>query len=86
MIKFLYSRQAQKDIKRIDKTEAKKILLSIQEWEKGIKKMPIPKTLISIKPLQHRVRIGNYRIRGYLNDSISKVLRIRHRSDIYKDL
>lgn len=86
MIHFIYSRQAQKDIKRIDKTQAKNILNTIKKWEVGNIPLPTPKMLIGVYPPQYRFRIGNYRIRGYMDSKKFSVLRIRHRSDIYKDL
>ena len=83
---FLYSKKAQKDIKKIETLMARKILLQIQKWENGDIQMPIPKMLVGIKSPQYRIRIGDYRVRGYITESEFKVLRIRHRSDIYKDL
>ena len=45
-------------------------------------------TLVGEKDLQHRIRVGNYRIVYQIRDEVLVVVlvRIRHRRDVYREL
>ena len=85
MYEILLSSAAVQDYKKISDSELEKINKTIDQLEKN----PRPQ---GYKKLQgrnaYRVRAGNYRIIYEIKDKelIILVIRIRHRSDVYKHM
>jgi len=73
--------KAIKDLKKIDKTQAKKILNSISKLEHYPNIANIKK-LTNYNPT-HRLRVGNYRVLFDIENDIIIVSRIKHRKDVY---
>ena len=77
-----YDPKAIKQLKKLDKSIAKKILDGIEEYSNN----PV---LTKIKKLKtpfdgaYRLRIGDYRIIFYLEDELMLISRIAHRKQIY---
>ena len=80
--KILYKKSVVKDLKSIDKKEKERILNKIEET-------------LSTKPSQYpvlkgkfaglrKIRVGNYRVIFSLLDDEIWILRIGHRSGVYK--
>jgi len=81
--RVVYKASVEKDLKKIDKTEAKKILNKIEgdlakDPDKGV-------ALSGIFQGLYRYRIGDYRIIYTKTVDGILVLRIGHRRDVYRD-
>jgi mRNA interferase RelE/StbE len=73
--------KAIKDLKKIDKIQAKKILNSISNLEQYPDIANIKK-LTNYNPT-HRLRVGNYRVLFNIENDVIVVNRIKHRKDAY---
>jgi len=73
--------KAQKDLKKIDTQDIKKILLAIKELENYPNVSNIKK-LVNFKPI-YRKRVGDYRILFDIEDNKIFVGRILHRKESY---
>ena len=73
--------KAIKDLKKIDKVQAKKILNSISELVK-YPNIANVKRLTNHNPT-HRLRIGSYRVLFNIENDVIVVSRIKHRKDVY---
>ena len=73
--------KAIKDLKRIDKVQAKRILNSVSELVK-YPNIANVKRLTNYNPT-HRLRVGDYRVLFNVKDNGIVVSRIRHRKDVY---
>jgi len=74
--------KAIKDLSKLDKTEAKKILNKISELAK-YPHIPNIKKLTNFEP-PYRLRVGNYRVLFDIEDTTLTIYKVRHRKDIYK--
>jgi len=87
-ISVIYSPDALKDIKKLDKKEGRKVVLKIKDNSEQSNPLIRAKALSGILSGFYRYRIGDYRAIFSLNDSgqisILKVLRVKHRKDVYK--
>jgi mRNA interferase RelE/StbE len=73
--------KAIKDLQKIDKLQANKILESICKLE-NYPNISNIKKLINHNPT-YRLRVGNYRVLFDISDDIVVIGRIRHRKDVY---
>ena len=73
--------KAIKDLKKIDKIQAKKILNSISNLE-NYPDIANIKKLTNYSPT-HRLRVGNYRALFNIENDVIVVGRIKHRKDVY---
>ena len=73
--------KAIKDLKKIDKLQAKKILTSISKLE-NYPNISNIKKLTNHNPA-YRLRIGKYRVLFDVEDDIITVSRIKHRKEAY---
>jgi len=73
--------KAIKDLKKIDKIQAKKILNSISNLE-NYPDIANIKKLTNYNPT-HRLRVGNYRVLFNIENDVIVASRIKHRKDIY---
>ena len=74
--------KAIKDLSKIHKAEAKKILSKLEELEK-FPQVPNIKKLTNFEP-PYRLRVGNYRVLFDIEDNIITVYRVKHRKESYK--
>ena len=73
---------AKKDLKKIDKSEAIKILKAIEKLRK-YPNTPNIKKLTNFHP-PFRFRVGNYRVLFDIEDDVIIVFNIKHRSKAYE--
>ena len=84
--KFVFSKTAKKDIEKLDgqiRTRLKKrfeYFANVDDISRHAKK------LVNTQAGQYRLRVGDYRIIFDMQGSLCVVLRVQHRSDIYRDL
>jgi mRNA interferase RelE/StbE len=76
------SDNAKKDLRKLDNTSTKRILLKIDDFSKNPSQFEIKK-LKSTDDL-FRIRVGNFRIIFEYLDKDIVILKIGHRKDIYK--
>lgn len=82
-----FSDKAEKDLNKVEKSEAKKIKEKIDQYIKS----PLSVKVKKLKGYQelYRIRQGNYRIlfKIIANEiKIMYIMRIQHRKEVYKDL
>lgn len=82
---IVLSDEAVKDLKKIDKEQARIIQKKIQKLTDDSKGLDIKK-LIARQPTTYRLRIGNYRVlyEIYEHTVVILVVHIQHRKDVYK--
>lgn len=71
-----------KNLSKLDKTEAKKILIKISELEKYPHWRNIKK-LTNFEP-PYRLRVGNYRVLFDIEDTTITIYKVKHRKEVYK--
>ncbi|HYP08412.1 MAG TPA: type II toxin-antitoxin system RelE/ParE family toxin [Bryobacteraceae bacterium] len=81
------SKSAVKSLRSINEPFKGKILKAIAQLAED----PLPfgnKRLVDVEPPMYRIRVGDYRIvyEVFTDEALVRVARIRHRSDVYKDL
>jgi len=76
------TQKAKKDLKKLDKVVLKKIYKKLQQLQYSPFKNS--RKLISSKIGDYRYRIGNYRVIFNLKNKKITILRIGHRSKIYR--
>ncbi len=74
--------KAIKDLSKIDKKEAIKILNKIENLQ-DFPQVANIKRLTNFEP-PYRLRVGNYRVLFELRDDIIIVYRVKHRSKVYE--
>ena len=76
-----FTKQAQKEFIKLEKTAQKQIALAIRKVEAG---EVIPKKLTNIQ--EWKVRAGDYRIilEVYFENDKAYVVRVQHRREVYK--
>lgn len=87
--KLVYTRSAEKDLDKIDKNEAIKILLKIGEYVKLKDPLTKAKKLKGFEMDTYRFRVGDYRVIFRIDKEsgdmvVLVVLKIAHRKDVYK--
>lgn len=87
-LRILYSYGAEKDLLVLEKYIARRIVVKIEANASMIDPLARAKALTGILEGRYRYRIGDYRVIFTLNDAgqvcILKVLRIKHRKDVYR--
>jgi len=79
---LIYTRNALRDIKRLDSVAKKRIGKKLKIFSSDPLKYSTKLTANAIG--DYRWRIGNYRIIFNINKKRLEILRIRHRRDVYK--
>jgi len=74
--------KAIKDLSKLDKAEAKKILSKISELE-HYPHIPNIKKLTNFEP-PYRLRVGNYRVLFDIEDTTITIYKVKHRKEVYK--
>jgi len=83
-VRFTFSESAKKDIKKLDKKTAKRLKDKFIFWQDADDALAFAKSLTQHVGATHRFRLGVYRILVRLEGQELRVLRIRHRKDVYK--
>lgn len=79
---LLYTRRAVKDIERLDVVAKKRLAKRLEALRED--PLGLSKKLINPKVGQYRYRVGDYRIVFDLHGPVIVILRVGHRSDIYR--
>jgi len=84
LYKIQWKSSAKKEFKKIDKTEIKKIFLSIENLSND----PFPtnyKKLLGTESI-YRIKVGNYRVIYSIekDELIIEIIRVRHRKEAYR--
>ncbi|MDH3324483.1 MAG: hypothetical protein OEL89_02500 [Candidatus Peregrinibacteria bacterium] len=84
-MKFEFTKKAEKEFLNIEKDLQIKIFKKIKFFEKQKAPLHFAKKLQDFVPPQWRFRVaGSYRVRGTWEGEKFTILRISHRSNIYK--
>ena len=87
MYKVIYSENAVKDLRRIDRKIAQRIIKKIKDFAETDDIKPFAKSLKGFAE-KYRFRIGDYRAIFTIDESwkieILMILNIKHRKDIYR--
>ena len=79
-----FKRSVEKELRRIDKSEVKRILNSVQDLSEN----PFPPSSRKLvgSDHTHRLRVGDYRVVYFVleDENEIQVQRIRHRKDVYR--
>ena len=77
-----WSNGALDDMASLDRSIARRVKKAVELFaETGAGDV---KRLTAIDPPEFRLRIGNWRVRFYQSHEIMRVLRVRHRSKVYR--
>lgn len=85
---LMYTRSAVKDLDRLDKQQAVKILKKVDEYLRLEDPLMKAKKLKSFEISTYRFRVGDYRVVFRLDEKSLKlvvlvVLKVAHRKDVY---
>lgn len=88
MVVFVFSKFAEKRLRKLGKSEHDRIVTKLQELKQHPDVLSILKPLHNFEPATHRLRVGNYRLILQLTRTSSQqvnffVLDVGHRRDIY---
>lgn len=82
---FLFTKEAKKDIEKLDNIIKKRLYKKILEVAQAENIIPIARPLINAEAGTYRLRIGDYRlIFDLLEEDKIIVLRVRHRKEVYR--
>jgi mRNA interferase RelE/StbE len=84
MYEIVFSELALKDIQVLDKITKKRVLVKLQYFVEHDRPLDFAKHLTNYVQGEYRWRVGNFRIIFDLEDETIVVLRIQHRSEVYK--
>ena len=89
MVVFVFSKFADKRLKKLARSEQDRIIIKLQELKQHPDVLSILKPLHNFEPATHRLRVGNYRLILQLIQTSSHqeefiVLDVGHRRDIYR--
>jgi mRNA interferase RelE/StbE len=82
MYKIVFTQRALKDLETIEMNTQQRIALKLKEYAE--EPLTYARKLIHPKIGTHRFRIGDYRVIFDIDDANIVILRIGHRSSIYK--
>ena len=81
--KITYKKSVFKDLSKLEKSEAKKILSKIEtDLKKNANQNPILKGMFQGL---RKLRVGNYRVIYSILNDVVLILRIAHRKEVYKN-
>ena len=87
-LRIIYSYDAEADLLALEKHIARRIVLKIEANASLANPLMRAKALTGILAGRYRYRIGDYRVIFTLDDGgrvcILKVLRVKHRKDVYR--
>ncbi len=81
-MKFIFTKYAEKQFRKLDFLVQKKITEKLIQYKTN-NKITLKK-VHNIEPATHRIRVGNYRLLLYTQENKHIILKVAHRSEIYK--
>ena len=82
---FTFSESVLKDVKKLPKPSQKRLKNKLQYWQNAPDTLAFAKAIPQHKEATHRLRAGAYRVLVKQIGQELRILRIRHRKDVYKD-
>ena len=82
MKKIVFRDQAKADVRAINKEDAVAILHGIARYASSNE--GDVKRLQNVKPVEHRLRVGDYRVRFYDSADAMAILAVKHRREAYR--
>ncbi len=83
-MRFVFSESAAKDVAKLPATTRRSLRTKLQYWQAQTDPLHFAKPLIRHKAATHRFRIGAYRVLVQVSGDEIRILRVRHRKDVYK--
>lgn len=81
---FTFSESARQDFKELPKTTQKRLQTKLRYWQSAPDPITFGKSLSRHQEASHRFRIGAYRLLVKQNGQELRILRIRHRREVYE--
>lgn len=81
---FTFSKSAGKDVQKLPGKLQHRIRDKLVFWQGQANPLDFAKPLVRHREATHRFRIGAYRLLVKANGDELRILRIRHRKDVYK--
>ena len=81
---FTFSESAKKDVSKLPKTDQARLKKKLIYWQGPPEALAHAKALAQHVQATHRFRLGSYRVLVKVIDQEMRILRIRHRKDVYK--
>ena len=78
-----YTKRAQKDIQQLDKIAKRRLAESLDRFRRDPLLYAVKLTKSGVEG-EYRFRVGNYRVLFNLNDTELVIMRVAHRSEVYK--
>lgn len=82
--RVIYKKPAVKDIQKLTPVVKKRIKEKLEFFYKQKDPLEFAQALTKPADAQYRFRIGNYRILFDLDDETIVILRVQHRSEVYR--
>ncbi|MBI4995266.1 type II toxin-antitoxin system RelE/ParE family toxin [Candidatus Peregrinibacteria bacterium] len=86
--KVIYTKDAIKDLKKLDQSIAHRIIKKIDFWTQQKDPLHFAKPLRGLVPARYRFRVGDYRIIFSIGEKgeffVLFILMIKHRREIYR--
>lgn len=82
--KVLFSATSKKDVERLDSAIKKRLAKKLIQISQSEDIKPIVKQLVNHDVADYRLRVGDYRVLFDLDGKIIRIMRVRHRRDVYK--
>jgi mRNA-degrading endonuclease RelE of RelBE toxin-antitoxin system len=83
-MQFTFSESAAKDVKKLPVAAQRNLKAKLLYWQAQTDPLHFAKPLIRHKEATHRFRIGVYRVLVKVVGGELRILRIRHRKDVYR--
>jgi len=81
---FTFSESARHDVKKLPKNIQKRLRTKLRLWQLAAEPLSFGKRLSKHQAATHRFRIGAYRLLVKQTGQELRILRVRHRKDVYK--
>ena len=82
--KVLFSATAKKDVERLDSAIKKRLAKKLIQISQSEDIKQIVRQLVNHDVADYRLRVGDYRVLFDLDGKIIRIMRVRHRRDVYK--
>ncbi len=82
---IVFSKTAQKDLKKLDNETRKRIGKKILFFLEQPDPLSHARQLVHSSIGQYRFRIGHYRVVFDVKDEVLEVMNVKHRKDVYKN-
>ena len=81
---FTFSESAAKDVKKLPAATKRQFKAKLVYWQSQTDPLHFAKPLVKHREATHRFRIGVYRVLVKVIGDELRILRVRHRKDVYK--